>query len=179
MTANTNPGRSPEAARRSTLNGLAWKAVSPVSASPSEWWPSLHRRRPSHTRHFCLSPGGIMRIFDGFFSFMRELWALVKYAPWLPFAAIAGEAVQHAVEISFGMYVRGDGISPGYATNMRMLAAAIKVIGFIVTIALTMRCTRTEAIVFDQRAMTLDRSVVLAVIIVPVAIHYALNFLLF
>ncbi len=118
-----------------------------------------------------------MRIFDGFFSFMRELWALVKYAPWLPFAAIAGEAVQHAVEISFGMYVRGDGISPGYETNMRMLAAAIKVIGFIVTIALTMRCTRTEAIVFDQRAMTLDRSVVLAVIIVPVAIHYALNFL--
>lgn len=118
-----------------------------------------------------------MKIFDGIRSFMRELWALVKYAPWLPFAAIAGEAVQHVVEITFGMYVRGDGIQPGYETNVRILAAAIKVIGFLATITLTIRCTRNGVSLFDQRTKTLDRSVILTVIIVPVAIHYALNFL--
>lgn len=118
-----------------------------------------------------------MRLIDGFCSFTTDLWVLVRYAPWLPFAAIAGEAVQHAVEMDFGMYVRGDGISPGYEANVRMLSAAIKVIGFLATIALTMRSTRNEANVFDQQPMRLDRSVVLTVIIVPVAIHYGLNFL--
>ena len=75
------------------------------------------------------------------------------------------------------MYVRDDGIQPGYETDVRMMAAAIKVVGFLATIALTVRCTRTEASLFEKRSKMLDRSVIIAVIIVPVAVHYALNFL--
>jgi divalent metal cation (Fe/Co/Zn/Cd) transporter len=60
--------------------------------------------------------------------------ALILILVALP--AVLGEAVQHLIELEFGMYARGDGIAAGYETNVRLIAAAIKVIGFVCTIFL-------------------------------------------
>jgi len=59
-----------------------------------------------------------------------------RHASWAPVPAIVGEAIQHAIEFRFGMYVQSDGISSGLEANVRLLAAG-KVIGFLVTLVAT------------------------------------------
>lgn len=118
----------------------------------------------------------------GFRSLQRNLWLLFLRAPWIPLAAILGEAIQHAVEVRFGMYVAGDGIAPGAETWIRAVAAAIKVVGFIATLAMTspyFRPAERSALANDPgQATALQPSipVAMAAVALPVVAHYALNF---
>lgn len=80
--------------------------------------------------------------------------------------AVCGEAIQHIVEYWLGMYVLGDGISPGFETNCRNLAIVFKVIGFLSTVALE-----------RQRKGSVTRpSYNLILIAMLIGAHYALNF---
>ena len=117
-----------------------------------------------------------MTLPTDFGHLQREILRILKYGPWLPLAAIVGEAIQHFVETKFGMYVRGDGIQAGHEENVRMMAIAIKVIGFITTILFTTqlvhRLQRSERLVLAP----IRRSIVALAILIPILCHYALNY---
>lgn len=141
-------------------------AVSPVDAQAS----------------FCIETNHNVTFLSDFALLQRRLWSLSLHAFWIPLTAILGEAVQHAVEFKFGMYVLGDGISPGAETWIRTAAAAIKAASFIATILMTIRFfenARQGADADDQRASThspYGLAVTVVAITLPVIAHYALNF---
>jgi divalent metal cation (Fe/Co/Zn/Cd) transporter len=85
--------------------------------------------------------------------------------------AIIGEAVQHLIELEFGMYARGDGIAAGHETNVRMIGAAVKVIGFVCTIFLAR--SRSDLLIKAKSMSLTTKGLALAL---PLVAHYVLNF---
>lgn len=102
---------------------------------------------------------------------LRRLFELIKSAPWILLPAILGEAVQHAAEYQFGMYIIGDGLAPGTETHVRSAMALIKVIGFLATILLARNHKRKVGV--EVHAPLLLAAMLIAI---PVAAHYALNY---
>lgn len=95
--------------------------------------------------------------------------ALILILVALP--AILGEAVQHLIEFEFGMYVRGDGIAAGHETKVRIIGAAVKVIGFVCTIFLAR--ARSDLLIEASSMSLTTKGLALAL---PLFAHYALNY---
>jgi hypothetical protein len=85
--------------------------------------------------------------------------------------AIIGEAVQHLIELEFGMYARGDGIAAGHETNVRMIGAAVKVTGLVCTIFLAR--SRSDLLIKAKAMSLTTKGLALAL---PLLAHYALNY---
>ena len=139
----------------------------------------MNGRRPTRWGREPDAEGPVGRetdFFRGFVSIQRYLGLNFLRRPLVAAAAIAGEGIQHAVEFSEGMYVRGDGIAPGHEANVRLLAAGLKVAGFLVTLYWTAKAAHRDPPLGLGLSSTSRFRVALAALLIPVAIHYLLNY---
>jgi uncharacterized membrane protein YcjF (UPF0283 family) len=106
-------------------------------------------------------------------SFSRSSWqaSTARSVVLIALPAIIGEAVQHLIEYKLGMYVDGDGIAPGQEARWRMIGAAIKVIGFVWTIARAR--SHIELRAWGETMPALGKMLSIAVL---VAMHYKINY---